>query len=92
MPGWDVHVLDAAGQDAPAGVDGAIVVKLPMPPGSLSTLWADDDRFVASYLSTFDGYYLTGDSGHLDGGSAKPAAGPGPCRVRQPAMAADQSQ
>ncbi|RSN11936.1 propionyl-CoA synthetase, partial [Streptomyces sp. WAC 01325] len=54
------------GQPVEAGVDGAIVVKLPLPPGSLPTLWNDDDRFVASYLSAYDGYYLTGDSGHID--------------------------
>ncbi|MGW4170247.1 propionyl-CoA synthetase [Streptomyces chartreusis] len=66
LPGWDVRVLDPAGQPVQAGVDGAIVVKLPLPPGSLPTLWNDDDRFVASYLSAYDGYYLTGDSGHID--------------------------
>ncbi|MGW4537266.1 propionyl-CoA synthetase [Streptomyces chartreusis] len=66
LPGWDVRVLDPAGQPLQAGVDGAIVVKLPLPPGSLPTLWNDDDRFVASYLSAYDGYYLTGDSGHID--------------------------
>ncbi|MEU6393306.1 propionyl-CoA synthetase [Streptomyces sp. NPDC046939] len=66
LPGWDVRVLDASGKEAPAGEDGAIVVKLPMPPGSLPTLWNDDDRFVASYLSAYDGYYLTGDGGHID--------------------------
>ncbi|MFE6937786.1 propionyl-CoA synthetase [Streptomyces chartreusis] len=66
LPGWDVRVLDPAGQPVPAGVDGAIVVKLPLPPGSLPTLWNDDDRYVASYLSAYDGYYLTGDSGHID--------------------------
>ncbi|MFI7498825.1 hypothetical protein ACIBVL_09940 [Streptomyces sp. NPDC049687] len=52
----------------PAGVDGAIVVKLPLPPGALPTLWNDDDRYVASYLPAYDGYYLTGDSGHIDDG------------------------
>ncbi|MFJ9746636.1 propionyl-CoA synthetase [Streptomyces chartreusis] len=66
LPGWDVRVLDPAGQSLEAGVDGAIVVKLPLPPGSLPTLWNDDDRYVASYLSAYDGYYLTGDSGHID--------------------------
>ena len=48
------------------GTDGAIVVKLPMPPGSLPTLWNDDERFVSSYMSAFDGYYLTGDGGRID--------------------------
>ncbi|WP_327591938.1 propionyl-CoA synthetase [Streptomyces chartreusis] len=66
LPGWDVRVLDPAGRPVEAGVDGAIVVKLPLPPGSLPTLWNDDDRYVASYLSAYDGYYLTGDSGHID--------------------------
>ncbi|MFI0241692.1 propionyl-CoA synthetase [Streptomyces sp. NPDC016845] len=66
LPGWDVRVLDASGKEAPTGEDGAIVVKLPMPPGSLPTLWNDDERFVASYLSAYDGYYLTGDGGHID--------------------------
>ena len=66
MPGWDVRVLDPRGEPVPAGTDGAIVVKLPMPPGSLPTLWKDDQRFVESYLSVYDGYYLTGDGGHLD--------------------------
>ncbi|WUI04514.1 AMP-binding protein [Spirillospora sp. NBC_00431] len=67
LPGWDVQVLDTDGTPAGPGTDGAIVVRLPMPPGSLTTLWNDDTRFVRSYLSTFDGYYLTGDGGHLDG-------------------------
>jgi len=66
MPGWDVRVLDPHGEPVAAGTDGAIVVKLPMPPGSLPTLWNDDQRFVDSYLSVYDGYYLTGDGGHLD--------------------------
>jgi propionyl-CoA synthetase len=66
LPGWDVQVLDASGQPVEPGTDGAIVVKLPMPPGSLATLWNDDERFVSSYMSEFDGYYLTGDGGRLD--------------------------
>ncbi|WP_214369014.1 propionyl-CoA synthetase [Pseudonocardia sp. H11422] len=66
LPGWDVQVLDTSGKRVEAGTDGAIVVKLPMPPGSLPTLWNDDKRFVNSYMSAFDGYYLTGDGGHLD--------------------------
>ncbi|MER6632140.1 propionyl-CoA synthetase [Streptomyces sp. NPDC000987] len=66
LPGWDVRVVGPSGQPLPAGTDGAIVVKLPLPPGALPTLWNDDARYVASYLSAFDGYYLTGDSGHID--------------------------
>ncbi len=66
MPGWEVRVLDPAGRPVPPGVDGAIVLGLPLPPGALPTLWNDDERFVASYLSAFPGYYLTGDGGHID--------------------------
>lgn len=66
LPGWDVQVLDPGGQQITDGSDGAIVVKLPMPPGSLPTLWNDDERFLASYMSAFPGYYLTGDGGRID--------------------------
>ena len=59
-------MLDASGRPVEPGTDGAIVVKLPMPPGSLPTLWNDDERFIASYMSAFDGYYLTGDGGRID--------------------------
>jgi propionyl-CoA synthetase len=66
MPGWDVRILDPSGDEMAAGEDGAIAIKLPLPPGSLPTLWDDDERYVASYLSTYPGFYLTGDGGHLD--------------------------
>jgi propionyl-CoA synthetase len=66
LPGWDVRVLDPSGNPVPPGTDGAIVVKLPMPPGALPTLWNDDERFAASYLSAFPGHYLTGDGGRID--------------------------
>jgi propionyl-CoA synthetase len=66
VPGWDVQVLDELGAPLPAGQEGAIAIKLPLPPGALPTLWGDDQRYVDSYLSRYDGYYLTGDSGHLD--------------------------
>ena len=66
LPGWDVQILDANGRRLPAGEDGAIVVKLPLPPGAFPTLWNDDERFVSSYMSAFDGYYLTGDGGRID--------------------------
>jgi propionyl-CoA synthetase len=66
MPGWDIRVLAEDGTEQPAGVDGAIVLRLPLPPGSLPTLWRDDERYVSSYLSQYPGYYLTGDGGHLD--------------------------
>jgi propionyl-CoA synthetase len=66
MPGWDVRILDPTGAEMATGEDGAIAIKLPLPPGSLPTLWNDDDRYVRSYLSTYPGFYLTGDGGHLD--------------------------
>lgn len=66
MPGWDVQVLDERGNPVEPGVDGAIVAKLPLPPGAFPTLWNDDERYVSSYMSAFEGYYLTGDGGHLD--------------------------
>jgi propionyl-CoA synthetase len=66
VPGWDVRILDEEGRPAPAGVDGAVVMRLPLPPGALPTLWRDDARFVREYLSAYEGYYLTGDGGHLD--------------------------
>ncbi len=66
VPGYDVRVLDPTGAEVPPGTEGAICIRLPLPPGTLPTLWEDDDRFVASYLSAFDGYYLTGDGGYVD--------------------------
>jgi propionyl-CoA synthetase len=66
VPGFDVQVLDELGAPVPAGAEGAICVRLPLPPGTLSTLWGDDDRYVSGYLSAFDGYYLTGDGGRFD--------------------------
>lgn len=66
VPSWDVQVLNDKGAPAPSGEIGAIVVKLPMPPGSLPTLWNNDDRFVESYMSAFPGYYKTGDAGYID--------------------------
>jgi len=66
MPGWDVRILDVAGEPMPTGEDGAIAIRLPLPPGALPTLWNDDERYLRSYLSAYPGYYLTGDGGHLD--------------------------
>ncbi|WP_319454566.1 propionyl-CoA synthetase [Mycobacterium sp. RTGN6] len=66
MPGYDVRILRPDGTECDAGEEGAICMKLPLPPGTLPTLWGDDDRFVASYLSAFPGYYLSGDGGYLD--------------------------
>jgi propionyl-CoA synthetase len=66
VPGWDVRVLDAHGALLPAGEEGAIAIRLPLPPGSLPTLWGDDQRYIDEYLSAYDGYYLTGDGGYHD--------------------------
>jgi propionyl-CoA synthetase len=66
VPGYDVQVLDEHGQPAPAGQEGAICIRLPLPPGTLPTLWGDDDRYVSSYLSAYPGYYLSGDGGYVD--------------------------
>ncbi|MBT8411199.1 MAG: AMP-binding protein, partial [Octadecabacter sp.] len=66
MPGYDVQVLDEAGHPMPAGELGAIAIKLPLPPGTLPTLWNAADRFKKSYLTTFPGYYETGDAGMID--------------------------
>ncbi|MDA3630616.1 propionyl-CoA synthetase [Saccharopolyspora sp. WRP15-2] len=66
VPGYDVVVLDQAGDPLPPETDGAICIRLPLPPGTLPTLWGDDERFRESYLSRYPGYYLTGDNGYVD--------------------------
>ncbi len=66
VPGYDIHVLDADGHDVLAGESGAICVRLPLPPGFAPTLWRADDRFTASYLSAYPGWYLTADAGYFD--------------------------
>jgi propionyl-CoA synthetase len=66
MPGYDVRIVDAEGTEAQPGETGEIVVRLPLPPGCLPSLWRDDQRFVDSYLSRHPGFYVTGDGGHRD--------------------------
>jgi len=66
VPSWDVQVLDEGGHPAAPGDIGSIVVKLPMPPGSLPSLWNNDQRFIDSYMAAFPGYYETGDAGYID--------------------------
>jgi propionyl-CoA synthetase len=66
VPGFDVQVLDPAGQPLGPDEEGAICLRLPLPPGTLCTLWGDDERYVQSYLSQFPGYYASGDGGHRD--------------------------
>ena len=66
VPGYDIRVVDDEGEEVPRGDSGNIVVKLPLPPGMLPTLWGNQQRFFDTYLSRFPGYYLTGDAGVLD--------------------------
>ncbi len=66
VPGYDVCVLDEAGEDAGPGAIGAICVRLPLPPGCTPTLWGSDERWIEAYLSQHPGHYLTGDAGYLD--------------------------
>jgi propionyl-CoA synthetase len=66
VPGWDVRILDVDGSELPPGEDGAVMLKLPLPPGALLTLYQADDRFIEAYMSTHEGYYLTGDGGRKD--------------------------
>ena len=65
VPGYDVQILDEAGQPVPAGTTGLVAVRLPLPPGCFPTLWQDDARYQ-DYLNTFPGYYLSGDGGYRD--------------------------
>jgi len=65
-PGWDVRVVDEGCHEAKRGDIGALVCKLPLPPGSLPTLWNADERYVQAYLQTYPGYYQTGDAGYMD--------------------------
>ena len=66
MPGYDVQILDEAGNQMKPGELGAIAIKLPLPPGTLPGLWNAEERFKKSYLNTFPGYYETGDAGMID--------------------------
>ncbi len=66
MPGYDVHVLDEGGNSVSPGTLGAIAIKLPLPPGTLPTLWNNENRFHKSYLDHFPGFYETGDAGYVD--------------------------
>ena len=66
LPGWDVQILDEAGHPQGPGTLGAIAVKLPLPPGTLPTLWNAEERYRKSYLAHFPGYYETGDAGMID--------------------------
>ncbi len=66
VPGYDVRILGDDGAELPPGQTGQIVIKLPLPPGCLPTLWDDDEGFVNAYLASYPGYYRTGDGGYRD--------------------------
>jgi len=66
MPGYELQTLDTQGRALPAGETGTLAIKLPLPPGSLVTLWGNDERFERSYLAEFPGYYTTSDAGYFD--------------------------
>ena len=66
VPGMDVRVVDENADEVERGRIGALVVKLPLPPGTFPTLWRADERFVESYLTEFPGYYKTADAGYMD--------------------------
>ena len=66
MPGYDIAIVDEAAHPTPAGQMGSIVIKLPLPPGALPTLWQQDERMKESYFAEFPGYYKTSDAGFID--------------------------
>jgi propionyl-CoA synthetase len=66
VPGYDIRIVDESGNELGAGGEGAVAVRLPLPPGTLSTLWRADERFVDSYFSRLPGFYTTGDGGYFD--------------------------
>ena len=66
VPGYQVEVVDEMGDKVDANQSGNVVIKLPLPPGTLTTLWQNDKRYQDSYLSMYPGYYLTGDAGYMD--------------------------
>ncbi len=66
VPGFNVQILDDSGKTARANEQGYIAIQLPLPPGCLTTIWGNDERFVAGYLDTFPGYDASGDGGYID--------------------------
>ncbi|MFZ5996614.1 MAG: propionyl-CoA synthetase [Nitrospirota bacterium] len=66
VPGYDVRVLDGNGKELGPNQEGLVAIKLPLPPGTLPTLWQADERFMTSYMSMFPGYYFTSDGGYRD--------------------------
>jgi propionyl-CoA synthetase len=66
VPGFDVQILTSTGKKLGPNKEGLVVVKLPLPPGTLPTLWNADQRYIDSYMKLFPGYYFTSDGGHMD--------------------------
>jgi propionyl-CoA synthetase len=66
VPGFDVQILDASGKPVEAGQEGLVAVRLPLPPGTLPTLWQAEERFLQSYINVLPGYYFTSDGGYID--------------------------
>ncbi|CAB4342637.1 unannotated protein [freshwater metagenome] len=66
IPGYEIKVLDELGNELPPGTEGNIAITLPLPPGTLPTLWGDDQRYIDSYLTVFPGMYASGDGGYVD--------------------------
>jgi propionyl-CoA synthetase len=66
VPGYQVKILDENGNTVPPGKEGVVAIKLPLPPGTLTTLWENDAKFKESYLDLYPGYYFTGDGGYYD--------------------------
>ena len=65
-PGFDVRILNMEGEECAPNESGAVVIKLPLPPGCLSTIWQNTERYKQGYLSEYEGYYLSGDGGYID--------------------------
>ena len=66
IPGYDLRIFDEDGNELPAGEEGNVVLKAPLPPGALPTVWEDHARYLAAYWERYPGYYLTGDGGYVD--------------------------
>jgi propionyl-CoA synthetase len=66
VPGYDLRILDETGHEVGPNQEGAVVLKTPLPPGSLPTVWGDHQRFLDAYFSQYEGFYFTGDEGYRD--------------------------
>lgn len=65
-PGFQVEILHEDGSACLAGEQGDVCIRMPLPPGCLTTIWQNQERFESGYLNTYPGYYLTGDGGYID--------------------------